>query len=65
MHQGDMPVILSNDGDAFLSFFTRRFTIPEIIGKTVIVHLDPDDFTTQPSGNSGERIACGKIERRD
>lgn len=64
-HQGDMPVILSNDGDAFLSFFTRRFTLSEIVGRTVIVHLDPDDFSTQPSGNSGERIACGKIEKRD
>lgn len=65
MHKGDMPVLLSNDGDAFLSFFTRRFTLSEIIGKTVIVHLSPDDFTSQPSGNSGERIACGIIEKRN
>lgn len=33
-----------------------------IIGKTVIVHADPDDLKTQPSGNSGKRIACGVIE---
>ena len=27
------------------------------------IHDMPDDFTTQPSGNSGTKIACGKIEK--
>ncbi|MFW5629422.1 MAG: superoxide dismutase family protein [Acetivibrio ethanolgignens] len=31
------------------------------MGKTVILHDMPDDFRTQPSGNSGEKIACGEI----
>lgn len=60
-HAGDLPPLFSNKGYAYMSVFTDRFTVREIIGKTVIVHSKPDDFTTQPSGNAGKRIACGKI----
>ncbi len=62
-HAGDMPTLFSNDGYAFLTFFTNRFTVKEIIGKTVVIHSSSDDFTTQPSGNAGTKIACGKIQR--
>jgi Cu-Zn family superoxide dismutase len=60
-HAGDLPPLFGNNGYAFSSVLTDRFTIEEIIGKTVIIHARPDDFTTQPAGNSGERIACGRI----
>ena len=60
-HEGDMPPLFGNDGFAWMIYFTDRFTIADIIGKTIIVHSDPDDFTTQPSGNSGSKIACGTI----
>ena len=34
-----------------------------VIGRALVVHRDRDDFTTQPAGNSGPRIACGIISR--
>lgn len=60
-HAGDLPPLWGCGGRAFLSVLTDRFTIPEIIGRTVIVHQDPDDFTSQPAGNSGAKLACGII----
>lgn len=60
-HAGDMPPLFGVNGNAFLIFLTDRFSIPEVIGKAVIIHARPDDFMTQPSGNSGEKIACGII----
>lgn len=62
-HAGDLPPLFGNRGCAFSAFITDRFTVEEVIGRTVIVHSAPDDFTTQPSGNSGAKIACGKIMR--
>ncbi|MFC7320616.1 superoxide dismutase family protein [Halobacillus campisalis] len=61
-HAGDFPVLFSNSGRARMLFFTDRFTVDEIIGKSVIIHQGPDDYQTQPTGNSGLRIACGVIE---
>lgn len=62
-HAGDLLPLWSNDGYCFEVFLTDRFSVNEVIGKTVIIHSNPDDFTTQPAGNAGEKIACGKIER--
>lgn len=60
-HAGDLPPLLNNNGYAFSVSLSDRFSIDEIIGSTVILHGMPDDFNTQPSGNSGEKIACGVI----
>lgn len=60
-HSGDLPPLFGNGGYAWTKFITNRFTVDEIIGKVIIIHRDADDFTTQPAGNSGEKIACGKI----
>lgn len=62
-HAGDMPPLFSNHGYALQAFLTDRFTVRQIIGRTVIVHDNVDDFTSQPAGNAGERIACGTIRR--
>lgn len=62
-HSGDMPPLFSNKGYAILMFLTDRFTVEEIIGRTIILHSGPDDFTTQPAGNAGKKIACGEIKQ--
>lgn len=62
-HAGDMPPLFANEGNAFSIFLTDRFTVDEIVEKTVIIHTKPDDFTSQPAGNSGEKMACGVIHR--
>ncbi len=60
-HAGDMPPIFSASGRAVSVFLTNRFKIEDILEKSVILHSSPDDFKTQPSGDSGQRIACGII----
>ena len=62
-HAGDLPPLFSNYGFAKSTVFTSRFTLNEIVGKTIIIHSNPDDFTSQPSGNSGAKIACGVITK--
>lgn len=60
-HAGDLPPLFESSGLALCVFLTDRFCVREIIGKTVMIHDKPDDFTTQPSGNAGKKIACGVI----
>jgi len=61
-HAGDLPPLLGCGNYAFSAVLSNRFTVKELIGKTVIIHSDRDDFTTQPSGNAGTKIACGVIK---
>lgn len=60
-HAGDLPPLLSNSGYSYCVFYTDRIQIEEIIGRALVIHSAPDDFTTQPSGNSHEKIGCGVI----
>lgn len=60
-HAGDLPPLFGCNGCAFLAVLTNRFCISDVIGRTVVIHDQPDDFTSQPSGNSGAKIACGVI----
>lgn len=64
-HAGDLPPLFSANGRAFTLVLTDRFRPEEVIGRTVIIHSAPDDFTTQPSGNAGKKIACGEIKKYD
>jgi Cu-Zn family superoxide dismutase len=67
-HAGDMPSLVADSyGNASASFTLRGVSIggPEadLVGKGLIVHRDPDDYRTQPTGNAGPRIACAVIRK--
>lgn len=61
-HPGDFPVLFSNNGYAYMCFFTNEFKVSDIIGKSIIIHKNPDDYRTQPAGDAGKRLACGVIQ---
>jgi Cu-Zn family superoxide dismutase len=70
MHKGDLPnLLVGTDGRGIF-----EVTIPDSVltgqgtavlldgdGAAVVIHAAPDDFRTDPSGNSGARIACGVL----
>jgi superoxide dismutase, Cu-Zn family len=64
-HAGDMPNIVSDaSGNASYKATLTNFSLTgdySIIGRSVVVHRDPDDYKSQPAGNSGPRIGCGLI----
>ncbi len=64
MHPGDLPPLLMYGNRAYLAVRTNRFQVSDIIGRTVVIHSDPDDFYSQPAGNAGTKIACGIIRRK-
>lgn len=67
-HVGDLPSLMADAaGTAFLVWETKDLSIgtgkpSDIKGRAVVVHKDKDDFTTQPTGNSGARLGCGVIQ---
>lgn len=68
-HAGDMPALKADaNGVASATFVLRGVTVSagphSVLGKGLIVHKDPDDYTTQPTGGSGARIACGVVMQR-
>ncbi|NIJ23867.1 superoxide dismutase family protein [Sphingomonas japonica] len=62
-HAGDMPNLdVASDGAATLTFTLPSGTMEGLLdgdGSAMMVHAGPDDMKTDPSGNSGSRIACG------
>lgn len=62
-HAGDLPPLMLCNGGAYFVVATDRFSVKDIIGRTVVIHSMPDDFNSQPSGNAGTKIACGVILR--
>jgi Cu-Zn family superoxide dismutase len=68
-HAGDLPnIAIEPDGTGRLETFTDRVTLAagansllDGDGSAIVIHGAPDDFRTDPTGNSGARIACGAI----
>jgi len=64
-HAGDMPNVTADTfGTVNATFVVNTLTLTgekSIVGRSVILHADPDDYRSQPAGNSGPRIACGVI----
>lgn len=66
-HAGDMPNIQATElGDVRASVFNHAVTLAEdapngILGRAIVIHANFDDYTSQPSGAAGDRIACGVI----
>lgn len=65
-HTGDLPSLTADaNGVAKFSFESRTIRVGSsdnnIIGRGLIVHRDPDDYKTQPTGNAGPRLACAVI----
>jgi superoxide dismutase, Cu-Zn family len=65
-HAGDLPSLKADASgtavvDVRVSGSVLGSGVGDFYGKAVVVHALPDDYTTQPSGNSGSRLACGVI----
>lgn len=66
-HAGDLGNIsIGPDGTGRIETVTDMFILSSgptsVTGRAVVIHEKPDDLTTQPSGNSGNRIGCGVIK---
>jgi superoxide dismutase, Cu-Zn family len=67
-HAGDLQSVRADAaGVARFSFESTGITVgggaADVVGKGLIVHRDPDDYRTQPTGNAGPRLACAVIVR--
>jgi Cu-Zn family superoxide dismutase len=70
-HAGDMPnIVMPEEGPGTIQIFAAGLTLAvgaeaslrDEDGTAIVIHAGPDDYKTDPSGNSGNRIACGVVE---
>ena len=68
-HAGDLPNITADaNGVATMNYVKKSITVAmgsdhSVYRRAFILHAGADDYTSQPSGDSGDRIACGIIEK--
>ena len=62
-HLGDLLPVFNSNGYSYFLFFNSFLTPEDIMNRSVILHSNRDDFTSQPAGDSGIKIACGVIIR--
>ncbi len=65
-HVGDLPNLIADaSGNAKMGVELSQLELAQsptgIYARSVVIHADPDDYKSQPAGNSGKRIACGTI----
>lgn len=72
-HAGDLPnIVPKEDGTVNVELLAKNVTLQKGMphslfdedGSSLIIHEGPDDYKTNPSGNSGSRITCGVIEMK-
>ena len=70
-HAGDLPNLeVGREGKGTLSYVDPHVSLEPgasnsvLLGTAIVIHASPDDETTDPSGNSGARIACGAIQKK-
>ncbi|MDM0032261.1 superoxide dismutase family protein [Variovorax sp. J22P271] len=66
VHGGDIRSLqVGPDGKASLRFISQELTVApgraSVMGRTIVVHADPDDYVSDPAGNSGARLLCGVL----
>ncbi len=65
-HQGDLPnLVIGSDGRGTIGAVIPGATLAGLLdadGAAMVIHAGPDDLMTDPSGNSGGRIACGVFQ---
>ncbi|WP_245409628.1 superoxide dismutase family protein [Allosphingosinicella vermicomposti] len=65
MHKGDLPnVLIGADGRGLIEYTVPMASLANLMdadGASIVVHATADDYRTDPSGNSGGRIACGVL----
>ncbi|WP_284123732.1 superoxide dismutase family protein [Parerythrobacter aestuarii] len=69
-HMGDLPNLVASSSGTATARVTLRGSRADILaalfdadGTAVVIHADPDDGTSEPSGNAGKRVACGVLTR--
>jgi Cu-Zn family superoxide dismutase len=69
-HLGDIGNMkVGDDGRGSIEFGTDQWTLgtgamDDVVGRSILIHAQPDDFTTQPAGAAGSRLGCGVIRQR-
>ena len=65
IHPGDLPnITLYESGAVHVEYFLPGVLMDQIMdadGSAVVIHAGVDDYTSQPAGNAGDRIACGVL----
>jgi len=63
-HAGDLPNLkVGGDGTGSIDVTAGGVTLKDVAGLALVIHADPDDEKTDPTGNSGARVACGVISK--